>query len=122
MAEMPIRAEIPISQEDIDNLGDKLDSIEGDEEKALLSGILALAAKAVRGDPAEEPAPLQVIHETDPASPVTVETEGDLPSFRDQIAKAFTPGVISPEQGDTVVSRVLVGHVLSITVDQGLQD
>jgi hypothetical protein len=114
-------AEIPISQDDINELGDKLDSIEGDEERALLSGIVALAAKAIRSEPGGEPIPPQVIHVTHPESPVAVEVEGDLPPIREQIARAFTPGAIAEEPGGGDSFLVRIGHVVSISVDRGPQ-
>jgi hypothetical protein len=108
-------AEIPIRQEEIDNLAQQLDSIDSNEQKALLSGIVALAGKAINSEPTEDGGLPKVTYVGDLPSPVVVETDGSLPSFHEQIAHAFKPGTIE-EADDTEHLRVIVGHVLSVRV------
>jgi hypothetical protein len=105
--------EIEIRQQDIESLGQRFEDITHDNERALLAGILAIAAKAIRGGSAEDPP--QVIHSTEPGSPIVVQLDESLPPFQDQIAAAFTPGVIV-ETDDMDVDDVRVGHLASIRV------
>jgi hypothetical protein len=108
---------IPISQDDIASLGRQLESVMGDNERALLAGIVAVAAKAIRGT-TEDPSAPQVIHSSYPEPPVVVEVRDTLPSLLEQIAGAFTPGAID-EAADLALHNVKVGHVASVRVGHG---
>jgi hypothetical protein len=116
--------EIEISQQDIDNLGGRLEEITNENERALLVAILAVAGKALRGGSAEDPP--QVIHSTEPGAPVVVQLEDSVLSFQDQIAAAFTPGAVVELDGEDVdnvrvghFAAIRVGHVASIKVGRG---
>ncbi|MFC6022086.1 hypothetical protein ACFP2T_38730 [Plantactinospora solaniradicis] len=108
-------AEIPISQEEIHSLGQQLDEITGDSARALLSGIIALAAQAIQGGETDYPAAPIVVHGSDLEPPVVVEVQHPLPSFQEQIAQAFTPGVIDEPTG------IEIGHVDGVRVGHGPQ-
>ncbi len=112
MAETPIS----ISQRDIDNLGRQLEAISGTNERTLLAGIVAVAAKALR-DAQTEDLP-EVVHESYQEPPVVVEVLDTLPSLQDQIAGAFTPGAID-ERADFDLDNVKVGHVVRVRVRRG---
>jgi hypothetical protein len=92
-------ADVPISQEEIDNLAQQLEGITGDNERALLSGIVAVAAQAIRGAGTDGPAESLVTPTADQDQPVVVRLHQPLPSFRDQIAQAFTPGALDEPAG-----------------------
>ena len=117
-------AEIEISQDDIANLGEKLEEITNEKERALLAAVLAVAGKTIRGGSAEDPP--QVIHSTEPGAPVVVQLEDTGLSFPDQIAAAFTPGaIVELEEIDVDdigvghLAAIRVGHVASVKVGPG---
>jgi hypothetical protein len=116
-------AEIPINQPEIDNLGRQLEmTIMGDNERVLLAGLLAVAAKALRREAPEDPVEPHVVHDEGPASypesAVVVEVLEPLPTLQEQVAGAFTPGAID-ERADADVDNVKVGHVIRVRVRRG---
>jgi hypothetical protein len=102
--------EIEVGQQDIDNLGSRLDRITDPGERVLMAAILALAAKAIRGGAAEDRPEVSDVPGQDP--PVVIELDDSAPSFRDEIAAAFTPGVIVEVAAG--LDAVKVGHIARV--------
>lgn len=98
-------ADISISQQQINSLAQQLSTVEGEEEQALLSGILALATTALHGEAAE----VEAVPGQQP--PIIVRTDLPLPSIKEQFDAAFRPGEIG---GAEEISGVRVGHGIVI--------
>jgi hypothetical protein len=91
--------EVPITQEEIDDLAQQLEGITGDNQRALLSGIVAVAAQAIREVATEGSAEPLVSPDAAQDPPVVVQLRYPLGSLSDQIAQAFTPGAIDLDGG-----------------------
>jgi hypothetical protein len=103
-------ADVPITSEEIDNLAQQLERISGDNERALLSGIVAVAAQAIRDAGTEGSTESLVLPDADQDPPVVVQLRYPLGSLRDQIAQAFAPGAIDdidtgPVEGVRIFSQ-----------------
>src|SRR5439155_4562751 len=85
----------PISQGELDALGRKLQGLEfflSDEERAVLAGVFAIVAEAIKR-PAGGPSESAHISRVDRLeTPAAVDVEGQLPSIREEFARAFAPG------------------------------
>jgi len=107
-------SETSIDLGNLDELNDNLD----DDQRKLLAGIIAVAAKALRGKAPGDDGPPWIVETDDPPSTVTVEVEGgDLPTLGEQIAQAFKPGPITGAEDAELLVRI--GHVRSLKVGRG---
>jgi hypothetical protein len=108
--------EVRIETQDIVNLGRTLDEAVDGDERVLLAGVIALAAKAIRSEPLGEVEEPHVERASDAETPVVVEVDGDLPPLSKQIAAAFTPGLLAADLDDA--KKVLIGHVVRLKVGE----
>jgi hypothetical protein len=82
--------DFPVSQDDIERLGEKLANFASElseSERALLLGILSTAAD--RMGQVAKPVISRVSRQD---TPIVVTVPDDFPSIRDEFLKAFTPG------------------------------
>lgn len=103
--------EYPVTQSDVQTLGDKIGGLEqqlSDQEKALLSGVFALATESISTGSSSV-----VARGGGKDTPIEVGVEGDLPPLRDQFVNAFTPGEVADAGG---AAAIKVGGTGTLTV------
>jgi hypothetical protein len=103
----------PVTQSDVQSLGDKIAGLEptlSDGEKALLSGVFAIATDSISTGSSSVVARGGGSKDT----PVEIGVEGDLPPLRDQFVNAFTPGEVEDTGG---AAGIKVGGSITVSID-----
>jgi hypothetical protein len=100
---------VPIDRDDIDGLASKLDALKlSKKERALLVGLLTVAADTIGRAEAEKVASPLVATARDHGNLMAVRTSGRLPSVRDQFRDAFIPGAVPDDPVDRLLKEILV--------------
>ena len=89
--------EVPVSRDDIDDLAENIDALDlSDSQRALLSGIVAVIRELIQAS--ESSVNNLVLRVADQQELVVARVGDKLPSLRDQIRGAFTPGALGHGQ------------------------
>ena len=89
--------EVPVSRHDIDDLAENIDALDlSDSQRALLSGIVAVIRELIQAS--ESSVNNLVLRVADQQELVVARVDDKLPSLRDQIRGAFTPGALGHGQ------------------------
>ena len=89
--------EVPVSRDDIDDLAENIDALDlSDSQRALLSGIVAVIRELIQAS--ESSVNNLVLRVADQQELVVARVGDKLPSLRDQIRGAFTPGALGQGQ------------------------
>jgi hypothetical protein len=111
---------LPISQNDIEELADNLERItqDNEEQRALLSAVIAVLADVL--DPSGTSSPL-VSRVPNQEAPVVVDMEGDLPSLRQQFVDGFSAegGTGTAEGGTTAYKGDKITGVAQMKITGG---
>ncbi|TFV48903.1 hypothetical protein [Blastococcus sp. TF02A-35] len=105
-------AQIPVTQADVQSLGDKIAGLEpqlSEQEKALLTGVIAAASESFSSGTGQT-----VARGGNQDTPISVGVEGDLPPLRDAFVGAFTPGEVSDAGG---AAAIKVGGSITVTIE-----
>ena len=95
-------SDVPVSQSDVESLGDKIGGLESqlsDKEKALLLGVIAVASDSITSGSSS----LVSRREGGGDTSIKVDVEGPLPPLREQFVSVFTPGAVTEAGGAAAV-------------------
>jgi len=105
--------DIPVSQSDVESLGEKIAGLEpqlSEKERALLLGVFAVASDSISSGSSTV-----VSRVSDQETPIAVEVGGALPPLRDQFLQAFTPGAAAEAGGAAAPPKVEAGFNFKVS-------